>query len=99
MSKRELLVKSTFTFSVVASLVGLSLLIIFNNPIGLLIEFIALVILFVVLVWFLQEVSQMKLTEKQKNCQLHNKSFTGQPLEEVVTGEGTALRIEEDAKK
>ena len=53
MSKRELLVKSTFTFSVVALLVGLSLLIIFNNPIGLLIEFIALVILFVVLVWFL----------------------------------------------
>ena len=53
MSKRELLVKSTFTFSVVASLVGLSLLIIFNNPIGLLIEFIALVISFVVLVWFL----------------------------------------------
>ena len=40
----------------------------------------------------------MKITEKQKNCQLHNKSFTGQPLEEVVTGEGTALRIEEDAK-
>ena len=36
----------------VASIVGLSLLIIFNNPIGLLIEFIALVILFVVLVWF-----------------------------------------------
>ena len=40
----------------------------------------------------------MKLTEKQKNCQLHNKPFTGQPLEEVVTGEGTALRIEEAAK-
>lgn len=40
----------------------------------------------------------MKLTEKQKNCQLHNKSFTGQPLEEVVTGEGTTLQIEEDAK-
>ncbi|MCU4692870.1 hypothetical protein [Limosilactobacillus reuteri] len=40
----------------------------------------------------------MRLTEKQKNCQLHNKSFMGQPLEEVVTGEGTALRIEEDAK-
>ncbi|MBB1095209.1 hypothetical protein LTY36_01295 [Limosilactobacillus agrestis] len=40
----------------------------------------------------------MELTEKQKNCQLHNKSFTGQPLEEVVTGEGTTLRLEEDAK-
>lgn len=40
----------------------------------------------------------MKLTEKQGNCQLHNKSFTGHPLEEVVTGEGTILRIEEDAK-
>lgn len=53
MSKRELLVKSTFTFFCVASIVGLSFLIIFNNPIGLLIEFIALVILFVVLVWFL----------------------------------------------
>ncbi len=40
----------------------------------------------------------MKLTEKQENCQLHNKSFTGHPLEEVITGEGTILRIEEDAK-
>ena len=40
----------------------------------------------------------MELTEKQKNCQLHNKSFTGQPLEEVVTGEGTTIRLEEDTK-
>lgn len=40
----------------------------------------------------------MKLTEKQKNCQLHNKSFTGQPLEEVVTGEGTALRLKKPQK-
>lgn len=30
----------------------------------------------------------MELSKRQKNCQLHNKSFTGQPLEEVVTGEG-----------
>ena len=51
MSKRDLLVKLTFTFFCVASIVGLSFLIIFNNPIGLLIEFTALVILFVVLLW------------------------------------------------
>ncbi len=51
MSKRELLVKSTFTFLCVASIIGLSFLIIFNNPIGLLIEFTALAILFIVLIW------------------------------------------------
>lgn len=51
MNKRELLVKSTFTFFCVASIVGLSFLIIFNNSIGLLIEFIALVIFFIVLIW------------------------------------------------
>ena len=51
MNKRELLVKSTLTFFCVASIVGLSFLIIFNNPIGLLIEFAALVSLFVVLIW------------------------------------------------
>lgn len=51
MSKRELLVKSTFTFLCIASIVGLSFLIIFNNSIGLLIEFTALVIFFIVLIW------------------------------------------------
>ena len=51
MDKQELLVRLTFTFFCVALIVGLSLMIVFNNPMGLLIEFIALVILFVVLVW------------------------------------------------
>lgn len=51
MSKRDLLVKLTFTFFLMALIIGLTLLIIFNNPIGLLIEFTALVILFVVLLW------------------------------------------------
>lgn len=51
MSKRELLVKLTFTFFFMASIVGLTLLIIFNNPIGLFVELVAFVILFVVLLW------------------------------------------------
>ena len=51
MSKRELLVKLTFTFFLMASIVGLTLLIIFNNPIGLLIEIVGLSILFLVIVW------------------------------------------------
>ena len=51
MSKRDLLVKLTFTFFLMALIIGLTLLIIFNNPTGLLVEFVALVILFVVLLW------------------------------------------------
>lgn len=51
MSKRDLLVKLTFTFFLMALIIGLTLLIIFSNPIGLLVEFVALVILFAVLLW------------------------------------------------
>lgn len=51
MSKRDLLVKLTFTFFLMALMVGMTLLIIFSNPIGLLVEFVALVILFTVLLW------------------------------------------------
>ncbi len=51
MSKRELLVKLTLTFFFMASIVGLTLLIIFNNPIGLLIETVGLSILLLVIVW------------------------------------------------
>lgn len=51
MSKRELLVKLTFTFFFMAAIVGLTLLIIFNNPIGLLIEIVGLSILLLVIVW------------------------------------------------
>lgn len=51
MSKRELLVKLTFTFFLMALIVGMTLLIIFSNPIGLLVEFVALVILFAVILW------------------------------------------------
>ena len=65
MSRRDLLVKLTFTFFLMALKVGLTLLIIFSNPIGLLVEFVALVILFAVLLWASQEVSYMKLTEQE----------------------------------
>ena len=51
MRKQDLRIRLTFTFFCVALIVGLSFLIIFNNPIGLLIEFTALVILFVVIIW------------------------------------------------
>ena len=51
MSKRELLVKLTFTFFFMASIVGLTILIIFSNPIGLLIEIVGLSILLLVIVW------------------------------------------------
>lgn len=40
----------------------------------------------------------MKLTEKQKNCLFHNTLPNGEPLKEMVTGSGTALRIVEDAE-
>lgn len=39
----------------------------------------------------------MALTEKQKNCPLHNTLPNGEPLKEMVTGSGTDLRIVEDA--
>lgn len=40
----------------------------------------------------------MKLTEKQKNCPFHDVLITGEPLKEMVTGSGTALRIVKDAE-
>ena len=40
----------------------------------------------------------MKLTEKQKNCQLHYKSFTGLQIVVVVTGVCNVLVIVEVAK-
>ncbi len=51
MNKQKLLAKLTFTFFCVALIVGSSLMIVFNNPMGLLIELIALIILFIVLAW------------------------------------------------
>lgn len=51
MGKKDLLIKSTYTLFLITLLVGLSLLIIFNNPIGLLIEIIGLFILLLVIVW------------------------------------------------
>lgn len=40
----------------------------------------------------------MKLTEKQKNCQLHKVDSTGMALKELVTGSRTALRIEKESE-
>lgn len=53
MSKKDLLIKLTYTLFSITLLVGLSLLMIFNNPIGLLIEVVGLVILLLVIVWIL----------------------------------------------
>lgn len=51
MDKRELLIKLTFTFFCVALIIGLTLMIIFNNIMGMLIELVAVIIFLIVIVW------------------------------------------------
>lgn len=40
----------------------------------------------------------MKLTEKQKNCQLHKVDSTGMALKELVTGSRTAYELKRSQK-